>query len=104
MVASSEEEECSASVCSSEVSLECGVKSWSQEQVVMFFEDKGFPTEGIKAGKIDGGALLELLHADDAVELFTAPVPDGMGFNKLMYRGRFKSEMAKLEEAHAYMV
>ena len=100
----SSSEESSASECSSEVSSECDVKGWSQEQVVSFFEDKGFPTEGIKAGKIDGGALLELLHADDAMELFTAPVPDGMGFNKLMYRGRFKSEMAKLEEAHMTVV
>ena len=30
------------------------------------------------------------------MELFTAPAPDGMGFNKLMYRGHFKNEIAKL--------
>ena len=87
------------SVCTSECRSESdskGVESWSQAQVLSFFQRRGFPTEGVEAGKIDGAALLELYHADDALELFTAPVPDGLGFNKLMFRGSFKSEMAKL--------
>jgi hypothetical protein len=28
--------------------------------------------------------------------LFTTPAPEGLGLNKIMLHGRFKSEMAKL--------
>ena len=73
-----------------------GLMTWRQDQVVRLFKRCGFPTEGIEAGKIDGRSLLELYTADDAMELFTAPVPDGLGLNRLMFRGRFKIEMAKL--------
>ena len=80
-----------------------GIASWGKEDVLIFFRRCNFPTAGVEAGEIDGSALLELLHADDAEELFTEPVPDGLGFNKVMFRGRFRSEirseMAKLGDA-----
>ena len=73
------------------------LSSWSKEEVLSFFQRCNFPTAGADAGEIDGGALLELYAAEDALELFTAPAPDGLGFTRLMFRGKFKSEMAKLE-------
>lgn len=78
------------------VSPSAGLVTWSQDQVASLFKRCGFPTEGVDAGKIDGSSLLELYAADDAIDLFTSPPPDGLGFNKLMFLGRFKSEMAKL--------
>jgi hypothetical protein len=53
-----------------------------------------FPTEGIVANNADGQALLRLYtDADaDAEDMFTAPAPDGLGFNKILYRGRFASD------------
>ena len=62
------------------------------EQVLEFFERCKFPTEGIRAGQVDGGSLLELYQDADAQSLFMAPAPDGLGFNKLMFKGRFKSD------------
>jgi len=80
-------------------STECirPLASWSKEEVLSFFQRCNFPTAGVDAGEIDGGALLELYKAEDALELFTAPAPDGLGFTRLMFRGKFKSEMAKLK-------
>jgi hypothetical protein len=77
-----------------------GLADWSKEQVLSFFERCKFPTAGIEAGEVDGGALLALYRATllskDAEELFTTPAPEGLGLNKLMFHGLFKSEMAKL--------
>lgn len=83
-----------------------GLANWSKEEVLSFFEHCKFPTAGIEAGEVDGGALLNLYRAytdatnahtaKDAEELFTKPAPEGLGLNKVMFCGRFKSEMAKL--------
>jgi hypothetical protein len=83
-----------------------GLANWSKDEVLSFFEHCKFPTAGIQAGEVDGGALLKLYRAytdatnahtaKDAEELFTTPAPEGLGLKKLMFRGRFKSEMAKL--------
>jgi hypothetical protein len=83
-----------------------GLANWSKEEVLSFFEHCKFPTAGIEVGEVDGGSLLNLYRAytdatnahtaKDAEELFTTPAPEGLGLNKLMFRGRFKSEMAKL--------
>jgi len=70
-----------------------GIVSWSKEDVLIFFQRCNFPTEGVETGELDGSALLELLNADDAEVLFTEPVPDGLGFNKVLFRGRFQSEI-----------
>jgi hypothetical protein len=48
------------------------------------------------AGQVDGMTLLSLSEVDDAEAIFTAPAPEGMGFNRLLFRGRFKKEMANL--------
>jgi len=82
-----------------------GLANWSKEEVLSFFEHCKFPTAGIEVGEVDGGSLLNLYRAytdstnahtaKDAEELFTTPAPEGLGLNKLMFRGRFKSEMAK---------
>jgi len=84
----------SLSECSTESAD--GIESWSVEQVLAFFERCNFPTEGIQAGEVDGQSLLNLYQDSDAESLFMAPAPDGLGFNKLMFKGRFKKEMDKL--------
>jgi serine/threonine protein kinase len=72
------------------------VKSWGVEQVIAFFERCKFPTEGVQAGEVDGESLVNLYQDPDAEILFTTPAPDGLGFNKVMFKGKFKKEMEKL--------
>ena len=72
------------------------VTKWGVEQVLRFFEECKFPTEGVEAGQVDGSTLLALSRESDAEELFTSPVPNGMGFNRLLFIGRFRKEMARL--------
>ena len=72
------------------------VRSWGVEQVLAFFERCKFPTEGVQSGEVDGESLVNLYQDPDAESLFTAPAPDGLGFNKLMFKGRFKKEMEQL--------
>jgi len=69
------------------------VKDWSVDQVLGFFASCKFPTAGVSAGQVDGTTLLSLWEHSDVEAIFTAPAPDGMGFNKLMYLGRLKQEM-----------
>ena len=71
------------------------VSKWGVEQVLRFFEDCKFPTEGVEAGQVDGSTLLALSQESDAEELFTSPVPNGMGFNRLLFIGRFRKEMTR---------
>jgi hypothetical protein len=66
------------------------------EQVLAFFEQCKFPIEGVQAGEVNGESLVNLYEDPDAESLFTAPAPDGLGFNKLMFKGRLKTEMQKL--------
>jgi len=96
----------SASVCSTNSTVVTGgggggegtggVTDWGVEQVLEFFERYKFPTEGVTAGQVDGKTLLYLMQDCCAEHLFLAPSPYGLGMGKLMFRGRFKSEFAKL--------
>ena len=47
-------------------------------------------------GDITGESLVNLYQDPDAESLFTSPAPDRLGFNKLMFKDRFKKEMEKL--------
>jgi hypothetical protein len=49
-----------------------------------------------RSGAKNFQSLVNLYQDPDAESLFTAPAPDGLGFNKLMFKGRFKKEMEKL--------
>jgi len=95
---STSDDDCIA-VCSTvsfeNVDHECrsGVKGWSVDQVLGFFESCKFPTAGVSAGQVDGNTLVSLWEDSDVEAIFTAPAPDGLGFNKLMFRGRLKREM-----------
>jgi len=71
-------------------------KDWSVEQVQAFFEECKFPTQGVVDGLVDGKTLELLCAQEDAQAIFCAPVPDGFGFGRLLYVGRFKTEMAAL--------
>jgi hypothetical protein len=71
-------------------------KDWSVEQVIAFFERCKFPTQGVHEGQVDGKSLEAMCAAEDAEAIFCAPVPDGFGFGRLLYLGRFKIEMAAL--------
>jgi hypothetical protein len=70
------------------------VEDWSMQDVLAFFERFSFPTEGVVQGCVDGKTLLFLLNDEkNALANFTDPVPDGMGFSKLLFRGKFKMEL-----------
>ena len=66
------------------------------DQVVAMFEKHSFPTEGVRQGQVDRNTLVSLFRDADAEDLFAAPSPDGLGFSKLQFRGRFSAEMRKL--------
>jgi hypothetical protein len=76
-----------------------GVEQWHVEQVLTFFEQYNFPTAGVMVGQVDGRTLLRFFENHDAEAIFTVPVPDGMGFNRIMFIGRFKMEMSKFRTA-----
>jgi len=76
------------------------VQAWDVDQVLAMFEQHKWPTEGVKQGQVDGATLLSLWREDDAEELFTATPPDGLGFGKLLFRGRFTTEMRRLMADH----
>jgi hypothetical protein len=84
---------------STKVSSE-GVEQWDVDQVLSFFEQCKFPTSGVVVGQIDGMTLLSLYQDKDAEAIFTTPTPEGMGFNRLLFRGRFKKEMTNLRCDH----
>ena len=69
---------------------------WDVHDVYIMFRRFKFPTEYIVANVINGPALMDLYADADAETLFTAPAPRGLGFNKILFRGRFKNEMALL--------
>jgi hypothetical protein len=46
-------------------------------------------------GQVDGSTLLTLYRDSNATALFTAPVPEGFGFNTLLFY-RFKKEIHNL--------
>jgi len=73
------------------------ITSWSHEDVLGLFEKCNFPTQGIKDGLIDGQTLIALYEDADAENLFTNAYPDGLGLNKLMYKGRLKTELKMLQ-------
>jgi hypothetical protein len=72
------------------------VHAWDVDQVLAMFERHKFPAEGVRQGQVDGATLVSLWREADAEALFTAAPPDGLGFGKLLFRGRFTSEMRKL--------
>ena len=89
----------SLSVCScapTEVAEHEHVKSWDVEQVIAFFERCKFPTQGIQDGQVDGETLVNLYEDAEAETIFTAKSPEGLGLNRLMFKGRFKKEMDRL--------
>jgi hypothetical protein len=89
---------CNSEACSSNCTevVSAGVEQWGVEQVLSFFEQCKFPTAGVMAGQVDGMTLLSLFQDDDAEAIFTAPAPAGMGFNRILFKSRFKREMANL--------
>ena len=89
------------STCSSSsTEVAQGVEQWTVEQVFNFFLDCKFPTGGVIEGQVNGKALLMLCDDADAEAVFTTSVENGgMGFNRLMFRFRFKTEMAKVRPA-----
>lgn len=90
------------SVCSSGSTLkdEGCVQAWDVDQVLAMFERHKFPIEGVRQGQVDGETLVSLWREPDAEALFTAAPPDGLGFGKLLFRGRFTTEMRKLLADH----
>ena len=71
---------------------------WDVEDVARFFEEHGFPTAGVGLGQIDGATLLSLWDDPEAGDVFTAAVPDGLGFDVDVFK-RFKEVMAPVQAA-----
>ena len=92
------------SVCSSGSTLggEGCVEAWDVDQVLAMFEKHKFPTEGVRQGQVDGATLVSLWREGDAEALFTAAPPDGLGFGKLLFRGRFTTEIRKILADDSY--
>jgi hypothetical protein len=76
------------------------IHGWDVDRVVAMLQSLKLPTEGAKEGQVDGSTLESLFREDDAEALFTAPPPEGLGFSKLQFRGRFTVEMRKLLAEH----
>ena len=77
-----------------------GLANWSKEEVLSFFESCKVPDRGHRRGRSRrrraARALPRNTSEQGRQELFTKPAPEGLGLNKHMFHGRFKSEMAKL--------
>jgi len=71
---------------------------WDVEDVARFFEEHGFPTAGVGLGQIDGATLLSLWDDPESADVFTAAVPDGLGFEDDVFK-RFKEVMAPVQAA-----
>jgi len=78
------------------VSFDLILSQWNVDTVYAMFRKFKFPTLGLLAKFIDGPELMRRYSAPDAEEKFMAPFPFGFGFNKLLFRGRFRSEMERL--------
>ena len=81
-----------------------GVAQWGVAEVVAFFEKCGFPSAGVVEGQIDGKTLLELSADADAEAIFTGAAPDGLGFNRLLFIRRFRTEMALLRAGQTRVI
>ena len=78
-----------------------GEEPWDVDQVLSFFEQCKFPTAGVVEGQVDGKTLLSLYQDKDAEAILTTPTPEGgMGFNRVLFRSRFKKEMTNLRCDH----
>jgi len=83
------------------VSLDLILSQWNVDTVYAMFRKFKFPTLGLLAKFIDGPELMRRYAAPDVEENFMAPFPFGFGFNKLLFRGRFRSEMERLLQIDA---
>ena len=69
------------------------VKSWGVDQVIAFFERFKFPPRACRRARWKASRL------SNSTKIQTQRVssrPDGLGFNKLMFKGRLQKEMEKL--------
>ena len=81
------------------VPVQSTISSWTVEQVEQLFVRLNFPTVGIVENQVDGGSLGILCADPDAEAMFCLPAPEGMGFPPILFKGRFKKEMAQLNVA-----
>lgn len=64
-----------------------------EDDVKKFLEDKGYPTDGVHASRVNGPGLIALFFDTNARNLFCDAVPNGMGFDPDAFETRFKPEM-----------
>jgi len=72
------------------------VQSWTEADVDAFFSRCNFPVHGLQGNAIDGPSLVLLFLDADAPTFFCQEPPDGLGFSKIMFVGRFTKEMSLL--------
>jgi hypothetical protein len=74
-----------------------GIESWDEATVEQFFVRCHFPTKGLRDNQVDGLSLVELFQDKDQEKNFCNSVEEGgLGFTKLLFKGRFKKEMMLL--------
>jgi hypothetical protein len=74
-----------------------GIMSWDEAAVEQFFVRCNFPTKGLRDNQIDGGSLVGLFQDKDREKNFCNSVEEGgLGFTKLLFKGRLKKEMMLL--------
>jgi hypothetical protein len=74
-----------------------GIESWDEATVEQFFVRCHFPTKGLRDNQVDGLSLVELFQDKDQEKNFCSSVEEGgLGFTKLLFKGRFKKEMMLL--------
>lgn len=79
-----------------------GIESWDEAAVEQFFVRCNFPTKGLRDNQIDGGSLVALFLDKDREKNFCNSVEEGgLGFTKLLFKGRLKKEMVLLGVAEA---
>jgi hypothetical protein len=75
---------------------------WDETGVEHFFARCNFPTKGLRDNQVDGGALVALFQDEEREKNFCSSVEEGgLGFTKLLFKGRFKKEMALLGVAES---
>lgn len=72
------------------------ISTLNVDQVVELFAKHKFPTQGIVDNGIDGASLILMCQDIDHQADFCKPIPDGLGFTTILYKGRFRWEMHKL--------
>lgn len=78
------------------------MSDWTQDDVVLFFEDNGFPTDAIYSASVNGISLIYLYEDEDAYSMFTDPLPSGFGLSNEMFHGKLVDAMSSICQQNTF--